>query len=127
MPLLASRAAQVADAAGVHGVEFEQADLLACELSTSKIVLLASQCWDGLLIEKLRGKLLAELEDGALVLDYTPALGELRTSDIHSSPGAAAAPSNDPCRRFALQCTVDAPVSWDGAHRFWVWSVETCM
>ena len=118
MPALASRAAEVAESAGVVGARFECADMLACDLSGAAIVLLASQCWDRSLVDALAAKLLRELRDGALVLDYTAALGERRS-------GGGGGSGEPPYRRFALQCTVSAPVSWDGAHRFWVWAVES--
>ena len=56
---------------------------------------------------------------GALVLDYTALLGELPDDDPDGSVGTAAAAAST----LSLECTVDAPVSWDGTHRFWVWRV----
>ena len=115
LPLLAARAAEVATAAGVKGASFECADMLCVDLSQSDVVLLASQCWDESLIAALRTKLLEELVEGALVLDYTPALGE-----------ASGLPGRMPgARKFTLACKVRAPVSWDEAHCFWVWRVSS--
>ena len=73
------------------------------------------------------------------MLDYTPLLGEPERGDQPSNgaadagetAGAAAvagAPSGaqavEPATKsFELACTVAAPVSWDGAHTFWVWRV----
>ena len=59
------------------------------------------------------------------------ALGE-EDAQPASARGLRAAPAHAPAhepappgRAFVLQCTVHAPVSWDGAHCFWVWSVES--
>ena len=115
LPVLAKTATRVCAAAGVEGVSFECADMLTRDLSGSDIVLLTSQCWDAPLVAALASKLLAELSLGALVIDYTAALGE-----------ASSAPTDERCAHrtaFALECTVRAPVSWDGAHCFWVWRV----
>ena len=111
LPLLASHARDIAQKAGVDRLTFECADMLACDLSEAEILLLASQCWDEALVDQLRSKLLTELEVGTLVIDYTAALGDetkQRTSTAKS---------------FALEMNVSAPVSWDGAHRFWIWRV----
>ena len=132
MPLLANRASDLASRAGVAGASFECADMLDCSLADCAILLLASQCWDRSLIAAVRSKLLAELQVGALVLDYTSALGEEEEGEegvVEGTPTAlpqegeaASRPASR--RRFALQTTVSAPVSWDGAHKFWVWRVE---
>lgn len=130
LPSLAAAAARLVKEAGVAGVTLECADMLECDLSDAEIVLLASQCWDATLIAALRAKLLAELPDRALVLDYTAALGEAPPAPRQL--GRAAAPGPRPNgvppqagggRRLTLECTVQAPVSWDSAHTFWVWRV----
>lgn len=116
LPVLARHATQLSDAAGVVGVSFDCADMLTSDLGQPQIVLLASQCWDPPLIATLRAKLLRELPLGALVLDYTAALGQPpEEAQGHDGPAAPAT------RAFELQCTVRAPVSWDEAHCFWVW------
>lgn len=132
MPLLVSRAQQLSGEAGVQGTTFECADMLDCDLTRSTILMLASQCWDRSLMAAVRSKLLNELQVGALVIDYTPALGEETTAEAFSAAEDPDAPVSTKSRRnpvrggrrFALQTTVSAPVSWDGAHRFWVWRVE---
>lgn len=116
MPALAERSQRIAREAGVENVSFECADMLHCDLSGSSMVLLASQCWDRSLLHAVRAKLLAELMPGALVLDYTSALGE--TKDPSTTPKSTSGRNH-----FALLTTVSAPVSWDGAHKFWVWRV----
>ena len=119
---------------------------------------------------QVRAKLLAELADGALIVDYTDALGradlrECRGDDRESSGGGepgegasssaqqaadAAADAEGPFlavqrspqlgewsssrhsvlgdevdeARLALAFTLSAPVSWDGAHQFYVWRVD---
>ena len=60
---------------------------------------------------RLRTKLLAELPEGALIIDYTDALGK----------GGA---GHGGQRRFVLAEQVRAPVSWDSQHTFWVWRCE---
>ena len=110
LPALASRASRIAQAARVDGASFECADILACDLRHEEIVLLASQCWDEKLREAVAAKLLAELPSESLVIDYTAALGAIQAT----SEG----------RYFELACTVRAPVSWDGAHSFWVWRLQ---
>ena len=122
LPLLARTAERIAAEAGVVGASFECADMLSSDLKGSDIVLLASQCWDRTLIAAVRRKLLCELPLGALVLDYTAALGEAEESSPDRPPPLP--PSGSSARRaFALACTVHAPVSWDGSHCFWVWRV----
>ena len=122
LPLLARTAERIAAEAGVVGASFECADMLSSDLKGSDIVLLASQCWDRTLIAAVRRKLLCELPLGALVLDYTAALGEVEESSPDRPPPLP--PSGSSARRaFALACTVHAPVSWDGSHCFWVWRV----
>lgn len=49
-------------------------DMLACDLSSAGLVMLASQCWDAELVAAAGAKLAAELRPGALVVDYTGAL-----------------------------------------------------
>jgi hypothetical protein len=123
MPYLARTAERVAAEAGVAGARFECADMMRVDLGGSRLVLLASQCWDEALVARLRAKLLRELPQGALVLDYTPLLGEPQDPE-EEEEGAATAAADDgaaPRRQFELACTVAAPVSWDGAHQFWVW------
>ena len=82
LPLLARHATRIAHSAGVRGVHFECADLLSCDLSASgersfrdlpralplpflelltppdhlsreDVVMLASQCWDDVLVAKV--------------------------------------------------------------------------
>jgi hypothetical protein len=124
LPELAAAAVRVAAAAGVEHASFECADMLTCDLSASDVVLLASQCWDARLVAAVRWKLLDELLPGALVLDYTAALGEeTDASRSDAQPNLPASATHAPRRGFALQCTVRAPVSWDATHCFWVWRV----
>ena len=77
-----------------------------------RLLVLTSQCWDPRLCRQVRAKLLRELPEGALVIDYTAALGE-------RGGGGVGEP-----RRFALVQQVQAPVSWDRGHTFWVWRTE---
>lgn len=122
MPNLVSAADRVARIAGVEGIRFECADALCCDLSTCMLVVLASQCWDKDLLSALHGKLLSELPEGALVLDYTsplcknqkkkPCMDEKLKIDVQGMRNT-----------LQLSCTVTAPVSWNGAQTFWVWKV----
>ena len=114
LPLLADTARRVASEARVEGVTFECADMLRCDLRGAEILMLASQCWDAELYDALRAKLLAELPDGALVLDYGAGLGE----------GEGGRKAGKAGRSFALVERVTAPVSWDGAHEFCVFRLE---
>ncbi len=124
IPFLAATAARVAADAGVGGATFECADMLSVHLGGYAILLLASQCWDEELVRRLRAKLLDELDAGAVVIDYTPLLGEEPAAEPRAPAEAERAPPQRRCRaRFELACTVDAPVSWDGEHTFWVWRV----
>ena len=101
------------------------------------MVLLASQCWDEALLAAVSSKLLSELPDGALVLDYSAQLGEQpgRTPHLQvehqQAPhqqaehplGGVGRPAESRARGFELVSTVRAPVSWDQGHAFWVWRV----
>lgn len=116
MPMLTAQAESIAREAQASHVHFTCADMLQCDLSGADIVLLASQCWDEELVTAVGIKLLAELDIGALALDYTPALGHAGRKTSGESTGTHG-------RRFELQCKVSAPVSWDGAHSFFVWQV----
>ena len=120
LPNLVTAAERVGRTAGIEGVQFKCADMLKTDLRLSQLVVLASQCWDAPLLSALRLKLLEELPDGALVLDYTPLLGE-RPPETPEQSAHGDPPTRT--RGFVLACTVDAPVSWDGAHTFWVWRV----
>ena len=111
LPVLAREAIGVARDAEVDGVSFECADMLGCDLSAADILLLTSQCWDGPMLEKLRAKLLRELREGALVIDYTAAMGE---GDARQGWGE---------RTFVLEWKGVGEVSWGGEITFWVWRV----
>ena len=112
-----------------------------------QLLLLTSQCWDAALCVRLRAKLLAELPEGALVVDYTAAMGG---EAVQAGRAAAAAGGDGEAgggeagggeagggeaggdrggdapagRRFVLLEKVRAPVSWDAGHVFWVWRCE---
>ena len=76
--------------------------------------MLASQCWDAALVGAVRAKLLTELAEGSLVVDYTDGLGRR---------DGASDDAQVQRRDFHLELTVEAPVSWDGSHCFYVWRV----
>jgi len=59
------------DSASKLDVVFERGDMLEADISKARILLLASQCWDGDLKELVRAKAEAELSDGAVVIDYS--------------------------------------------------------
>ena len=106
--------------------------------------MLASQCWDKPLLKAIGSKLLAELSVGALVLDYTAALGEQDEEGAGEQEASEQEPSErgqdeqgqdeqgqdeqgqgrSIGQRFELQATVSAAVSWDSAHAFYVWRVS---
>ena len=71
----AAAAAARVPPSGAGGVSFVCADALAHGVTRARLLVLTSQCWDASLCAAVRAKLLAELPDGALVIDYTPALG----------------------------------------------------
>ena len=76
---------------------------------------------------RLRAKLLAELPENALVVDYTAAVGgeaaeEAEAGEGRGGEGRGGAPAG---RRFVLLEKVRAPVSWDAGHVFWVWRCES--
>ena len=76
---------------------------------------------------RLRAKLLAELPENALVVDYTAAVGgeaaeEAEAAEGRGGEGRGGAPAG---RRFVLLEKVRAPVSWDAGHVFWVWRCES--
>jgi len=76
---------------------------------------------------RLRAKLLAELPENALVVDYTAAVGgeaaeEAAAAEGRGGEGRGGAPAG---RRFVLLEKVRAPVSWDAGHVFWVWRCES--
>lgn len=52
-------------------VVFERGDMLEADIANVRILLLASQCWDGDLKERVRSKVEAELGRGAVVIDYS--------------------------------------------------------
>ena len=100
-----------------------------------ELLLLTSQCWDAALCVRLRAKLLAELPEGALVVDYTAAMGgeaaeqagraAAEASGVGEAGGGEAGGGDEPAgRRFVLLEKVRAPVSWDAGHVFWVWRCE---
>lgn len=111
LPNLVNTAERIAHEVGIESVSFECNDVLKADLRGSKVLVLTSQCWDLLLITSLRSKLLKELPEGALIIDYTPMLGETCV-DSHSM------------RALNLVCNATLPVSWDGAHTFWIWRVD---
>eukprot|EP00873_Tetraselmis_striata_P044725 jgi/Tetstr1/464989/TSEL_009720.t1 len=74
LPGLVAFAEQLAAEHQVAGVRFVPGDMLACDLSSAGLVMLASQCWDAELVAAAGAKLAAELRPGALVVDYTGAL-----------------------------------------------------
>ena len=120
LPNLVAAAKRTAREAAIFGVHFECDDMLRSDLRGSHLIILASQCWDAPLLAAVRVKLLDELPTGALVLDYTPLLGEPpETSRDERMP----MPAKSEGRSLQLACTVSAPVSWDGTHKFWVWRV----
>jgi len=138
LPLLTRHATRVVRSCGVIGVHFECADMLDCDLSNEDVIMLASQCWDDALVAAVRMKMLNDLPEGSLVVDYTDALGKevAEVANVASPPGEwssqTAWASWSSCshvddqhaaRHFALECTVRAPVSWDGGHQFWIWRV----
>ena len=114
LPLLVKHATRIVHEARVTGVRFECADLLCCDLRELDVVMLASQCWDAALVGAVRAKLLTELAEGSLVVDYTDGLGRR---------DGASDDAQVQRRDFHLELTVEAPVSWDGSHRFYVWRV----
>ena len=71
----AAAAAAPVPPSGAGGASFVCADALAYDVTRARLLMLTSQCWDASLCAAIRAKLLAELPDGALVIDYTPALG----------------------------------------------------
>ena len=97
--------------------------------------MLASQCWDAALVGAVRAKLLTELAEGSLVVDYTDGLGrrdgaslaegslEVDYTDGLGRRDGASDDAQVQRRDFHLELTVEAPVSWDGSHRFYVWRV----
>ena len=123
MPILFDVAVQTAVAAQITNVSFICADLLTVDLSCRDVVLLASQCWDQVLLAAVRTKLLCELRDGALVLDYSAQLGEQQATECERSDLTRTTLELEQKRGFQLVSTVRAPVSWDREHAFWVWRV----
>ena len=94
-----------------------------------QLLVLTSQCWDAALCVRLRAKLLAELPEGALVVDYTAAMGGEavqagRAAAAAGGDGEAGGGEAPAGRRFVLLEKVRAPVSWDAGHVFWVWRCE---
>ena len=140
-----ARAAAAAARVPPSGASFVCADALAHDVTRARLLMLTSQCWDASLCAAVRAKLLAELPDGALVIDYTPALGnggggggggggasgadrggenggEASSEDHRDEKGGEEdADVRRRRRTFALVAKVNAPVSWDAAHQFWVW------
>ena len=120
LPLLCRTATETAAAAGLgHGhdrVRFENADMLTHDLRGADIVMLASQCWDDGLRYELAGKLLNELDPGAIVLDYSDFLGGMVGGGSRAPPGVRG-------YSFREVDVVTAPVSWDAAHKFYVYVV----
>ena len=117
LPLLCRTATETAAAAGLgDSVRFENADMLTHDLRGADIVLLASQCWDDELRRQLAGKLLNEHAVGAIVLDYSDYLGGVvgRARRLWPHEGGNC---------FRQVDVVTAPVSWDAAHRFYVYVV----
>ncbi|KAG2786783.1 hypothetical protein JG687_00002668 [Phytophthora cactorum] len=53
---------------------FKCADMLTVSVQETSILLLTSQCWDAALYQQVQHKLEAELQPGALVIDYKNAL-----------------------------------------------------
>ena len=96
------------------------AHLLAIAIQV-QLLLLTSQCWDAALCARLRTKLLAQLPEGALVVDYTAAVGGKGAGGEAETDGGAGGVG----RRFVLLEKVHAPVSWDAGHVFWVWRCES--
>ena len=110
------------------------------QASAVQLLLLTSQCWDAALCVRLRAKLLLELPEGALVVDYTAAMGAEAAAgeeakeaageeaggggggEAGGGEGRGGAPAG---RRFVLLEKVRAPVSWDAGHVFWVWRCES--
>ena len=117
VPFLVRAARATADRAGVCSCSFVCADMLGYDVSAAQLLLLTSQCWDPVLCARLRAKLLAELPEGALVVDYTAAMGD--------DGGEARCGAPPTCRAFVLLEKVLAPVSWDASHVFWVWRCES--
>ena len=117
LPLLCRTATETAAAAGLGDcVRFENADMLTHDLRGADIVMLASQCWDEELRRQLAGKLLNELAVGAIVLDYSDFLGGVvgRARRLWPHVGGNC---------FREVNVVTAPVSWDAAHKFYVYVV----
>ena len=63
LPNLVAAAERIARRAAIDGIRFECADMLAADLRSARLLVLASQCWDVPLVEQLRAKLLAEVRD----------------------------------------------------------------
>ena len=117
LPLLCRTATETAAAAGLGDcVRFENADMLTHDLRGADIVMLASQCWDDELRRQLAGKLLNELAVGTIVLDYSDFLGGVvgRARRLWPREGGNC---------FREVDVVTAPVSWDAAHKFYVYVV----
>ena len=117
LPLLCRTATETAAAAGLGDcVRFENADMLTHDLRGADIVMLASQCWDDRVRYDLAGKLLNELDPGAIVLDYSDFLGGMVGGGSRAPPGVRG-------YSFRQVDVVTAPVSWDAAHKFYVYVV----
>ena len=117
--------------------------MLSYDASAVQLLLLTSQCWDVALCVRLRAKLLLELPEGALVIDYTAAMGAEAAAGEEAKEaageeaggggggeagggGGGEAGGGAPAgRRFVLLEKVRAPVSWDAGHGFWVWRCES--
>ena len=72
-------------------------------LNQVAILMLTSQCWDHDLVARVHAKLARELAPGAIIVDYTDAL--LRQQE-HTC--------------FEMVAHVQAPVSWNDEHTFYV-------
>jgi len=103
LPSLAKAAQQIKDDLEVFEATFVCGDMLQAPLDDTRMLMLASQCWDPELKQRTSEKLHAELPLGALVIDYTDYLG-----------GSGA---------FGLEPlhTFRAPVSWNPDQTFFVW------
>ena len=95
-------ARRIAEECAVLGARFECCDALRASVSGACIVLCASQCWDDALRSAVQEKLLQELSEEAVVIDYT---------DFMSREGDS---------RLEVCDIVEGPVSWNPSQRFFV-------
>lgn len=143
----------ISNAAHVTCLTYERTDGLCADYTAEDVVMLASQCWDAHLVAALGTKLLAELHDGAIVVDYTDALFSSTSAAAIATPADAKSADASPANAnsadampaddtptvatptggtsgghdigwFECCATVRAPVSWNGAQQFFVWRVR---